>query len=127
MAHSTRSVILSESNESKNLFARSGQAQSASIGIVSQADTPAESAKLPLVVFFGAGLLDGSAWRVTVALGMVSSVFASLARRTGQRDVRLDVVVERPGDRGYACIEYRGDAFGIVALARDVRRVWTGK
>jgi hypothetical protein len=92
-----------------------------------QGEPNSESAQLPLVVFFGAGLLDGSAWRVTVALGMVSSVLASRARRTGQRDVRLDVVVERPGDRGYACIEYRGDAFGIVPLIRDVRRAWTGK
>ena len=88
---------------------------------------PLASADVPLVVFFGAGLLDGSAWRVTVALGMVSSVLVSHARRTGERDVRLDVVVERPGDREYACIEYRGDAFGIVPLARDVRRLWDGK
>jgi hypothetical protein len=86
-----------------------------------------ESAQFPLVVFFGSGLLDGSAWRVTVALGMVSSVLASRARRTGQRDVRLDVVVARPGDHGYACIEYRGDAYGVVPLVRDVRRVWDGK
>jgi hypothetical protein len=88
---------------------------------------PLASADVPLVVFFGVGLLDGSAWRVTVALGMVSSVFASLARRTGQRDVRLDVVVEQQSDHGCACIEYRGDAFGVVPLVRDVRRLWDGK
>lgn len=107
-----------------------GGCTQSSIGIVSQAgqaDTNSESAQLPLVVFFGAGLHAGPPWHLVVALGMVSSVFASLARRTGKRDVRLDVVVERPGDRGYACIEYRGDAFGIVPLIRDVRRVWTGK
>jgi hypothetical protein len=80
--------------------------------------------QVPLVVFFGAGLLGGPAWRVTVALGMVSSVFASHSRRTGQREVRLDIVVERPRVHGCVCIEYQGDAFGIVALTREVRRIW---
>jgi hypothetical protein len=96
-------------------------------GIVSQATTNTESAKFPFVVFFGAGLLGGPAWRVTVALGMVSSVFASRSRRTGQRDVRLDVVVERPGARGCVCIGYQGDAFGIVGLVREVRRIRADK
>jgi len=85
------------------------------------------SADVPLVVFFGPGLLAGPPWRLVVALGMVSSVLASHPRCASPRDVRLDIVVERPRDRGCACIEYRGDAFGIVPLARDVRRVWTGK
>jgi|WetSurMetagenome_2_1015567.scaffolds.fasta_scaffold226392_1 hypothetical protein len=88
-----------------------------------QGEPNSESAQLPLVVFFGAGLLGGPPWRVAVALGMVSSVFASHARRTGQRDVRLNLVVERPGERGCVCIGYQGDAFGIVGLVRDVRRI----
>ena len=86
-----------------------------------------DGAGFPLVVFFGSGLLAGPPWRLVVALGMVSSVLASHPRCASPRDVRLDIVVERPRDRGCACIEYRGDAFGIVPLARDVRRVWTGK
>ncbi len=86
-----------------------------------------ESTPVPLVVFFGAGLRDGPAWRVAVALGMVSSVLASHPRCASPRDVRLDIVVERPDDHGCTCIEYQGDAFGIVALARDVRRMWADK
>ncbi len=125
--HSTYSVILSESDESKNLFALSGQAQSSSTGIVSQADANVESAKVPLVVFFGAALSDGSAWRVAIALGMVSWVLSSHFCSASPGDIRLDIVVERPGGHGCACIEYRGDAFGIVALTRDVRRIWAGK
>ena len=104
--------------------------QLSSIGIVSQAveaDADCNSASVPLVVFFGPGLLAGPPWRLVVALGMVSSVLASQARRASQRGVRLDIVVERPRDHGCARIEYQGDAFGIVALAREVRRVWTGK
>jgi len=88
---------------------------------------PSASARVPLVAFFGAGLLGGPEWRLTVALGMVSSVLASHPRCASPRDVRLDVVVERPGDCGFACIEYQGDAFGIVALTREVRRIWAGK
>ena len=95
--------------------------------LISQADTNRDSANTPLAVFFGSGLLAGPPWRLVVALGMVSSVLASQARRASQRGVRLNIVVERPRDHGCACIEYQGDAFGIVALAREVRRVWTGK
>jgi len=82
--------------------------------------------QVPLVVFFGADSLAGPPWRLTVALGMVSSVLVSHTRRASPRDVRLDIVVERPGCRRYRCIEYQGDAVGIVALVRDVRRIWTG-
>jgi hypothetical protein len=88
---------------------------------------PSESAEVPLSVFFGAGLLASPSWRLTVALGMVSSVLASHPRCASPRDVRLDIVVERPGNHGYAGIEYQGDAFGIIALAREVRRIWDGK
>jgi hypothetical protein len=99
------------------------------LGTSLEIPTPAPSASVnvPLAVFFGTALSDGSAWRVAIALGMVSSVLASDSRCVSPRDVQLDVVVERPGDHGYACIEYQGDAYGIVALAREVRRVWTGK
>ncbi len=91
----------------------------------SQPLAPSAPANVPLVAFFGTRFLAGPQWRLVVALGMVSSVFASHSRRTGQRQVRLDLVVERPGQDGCACIEYQGDAFGIVALVRDVRHVWT--
>jgi hypothetical protein len=96
-------------------------AQSSSIGIVSQADT---NAGIPLVAFFGCGLLTGPEWCLTVALGMVSRVLALHPSCASPRDVRLDIAVERKGGRGCSCIEYQGDAFGIVALCRDVRRIW---
>ena len=98
--------------------------QSSSIGIVSQAET---NAGIPLVAFFGAGQLTGPEWCPTVALGMVSRVLALDPCCASPRDVRLDVVVERPGERGCECIEYRGDAVGIVVLVRDVRRIWADK
>ncbi len=123
MTHSTHSVILSESDESKNLFARSGQAQSSSIGIVFQADANAESAKVPLVAFFGADLLTGPEWRLPVALGLVSRVLALHPACASPWEVLFDAVVERPSG-GYACIEYLGDAYGIVGLCRDARRIW---
>jgi hypothetical protein len=81
--------------------------------------------QVPLVVFFGADSLAGPPWRLAVALGLVSSVLASHPRCASPWDVRLDIVVKRQGDRGYACVEYHGDAFGIVALTREVRRLWT--
>jgi hypothetical protein len=92
-----------------------------------QPPAPSASAKVPLAVFFGTGLQTGPEWCLTVALGMVSRVLALDLRCASPRDVRLDVVVERPGERGCACIEYQGDAYGIVALTREVRKIWAGK
>lgn len=86
-----------------------------------------DSAKVPLAVFLGAALLTGPEWCLTVALSMVSRVLALDPCCASPKDVRLDVVVERPGKRGCECIEYRGDAVGIVVLVRDVRRIWADK
>jgi hypothetical protein len=85
----------------------------------------APDARTPLSVFFGSRLLGGPAWCPTVALGMVSSVLASRPGCADPREIRFDVVVERRGG-GYACLEYRGDAFELVALAREVRGIWAG-
>jgi hypothetical protein len=80
--------------------------------------------QVPLVAFFGAGLLSGPEWGLTVALGMVSRVLALHPACASPWEVRFDAVVERPGTHGCTCIEYQGDAFGIVALTSDVRRIW---
>ncbi len=90
------------------------------------AGTDAPSAPVPLAVFFGVGLLGGPAWCLAVALGMVSSVLAFHPCCANPREVQFDVVVERPSG-GYACLEYRGDAYELVALAKEVRRIWAGK
>ena len=92
-----------------------------------QSLAPSASAKVPLAVFFGDSLLTGPEWCLTVALGMVSRVLALHPSCASPRDVRLDIAVERKGGRGCSCIEYQGDAFGIVALARQVRRIWADK
>ena len=79
-----------------------------------------------LTVFFGAGLLRGGAGLVTLALGMVAAV---LTERPGTgvdlKNIRFDAIVERPGRSGYTCLEFHGDAYELVALARPVREVWT--
>jgi len=93
--------------------------------IVVGADAP--SAQVPLVVFFGTRLLDSPAWCPAVALGMVSLVLAFHPGCASPREVRFDAVVERPDGGGYACLEYHGDAYGLVALTRDVRGIWSGK
>lgn len=87
-------------------------------------EAPLASARVPLVAYFGADPSDGSTQRVTIALGMVTSVLSSHPCSASPGDILLDIVVERPSGRGCTCIEYQGDAFGIVALTRDVRRIW---
>jgi hypothetical protein len=103
-------------------------------GVSSEVRTPAAgprplvilSGGVPLVAFFGAGLLGGQTSSPAVALGMVSTVLAFHPRCACPREVLFDAAVERPGG-GCACLEYRGDAYGLVALARDVRRIWSGR
>ncbi len=90
------------------------------------ADSDNSSVQVPLAVFFGVSLLNGPAWCLTVALGMVFSVLAFHPCCASPREVRFDVVVERE-DGGYACLEYKGDAFELAALSREVRGIWTGK
>ena len=80
---------------------------------------------VPLAVFFGDGLRSGPAGLVTLALGMVASVLTFHPAFAGPREIRLDAVVERPGQGGYACLEYHGDAYELVSLARKVRGIWT--
>ena len=87
---------------------------------------PLLSVNVPLVVLFGAGMQSGPEWSLAVALGMVSRVLALDPRCASPREVVCDVVVERPGGNGYDCIEYQGDAVGIVALTREVREIWAG-
>ena len=90
-------------------------------------DGPTSALPVHLAVFFGAGLLCGGAGLVTLALGMVAAV---LTERPGPgvdpRDVRFDAIVERPNHGGYACLEYHGDAYELVALAWPVRGIWAG-
>jgi hypothetical protein len=105
------------------------------LGTSSEVRTPSPSPQppapfscdVPLVAFFGAGLQTGPEWCLTVALGLVSRVLALHPSCAGPWEVRFDAVVERPGTHSCACIEYQGDAFGIVALSRDVRRIWASK
>jgi len=85
---------------------------------------PSASAKVPLVAFFGSGLLTGPEWCLTVALGLVSRVLALHPTCASPWEARFDAVVGRPNAHGCARIEYQGDAYGIVALCRDVRRIW---
>ena len=82
--------------------------------------------QFPLVTFFGTGLLGGPAWCLAVALSMVSRVLALHPSCACPREVRLDAIVERRGGNHYACLAYRGDAYELVALARDVRGIWNG-
>jgi hypothetical protein len=92
-------------------------------GIPDRVPSGNESASVPLVAFFGADLQTSPEWRLTVALGMVSRVLALHPSCASPWEVRFDAVVERPSG-GYVCMEYLGDAYGIVALCRDLRRTW---
>jgi hypothetical protein len=78
---------------------------------------------VPLVVFFGAGLRTSPPRLVTLAFGMIASVLTFRPGCAGSREIRLDAVVERPSG-GYACLEFRGDAYELFVLAQAVRETW---
>jgi len=82
--------------------------------------------KVPLTVFFGADLLRVPERPVLHALGIVASVLLDDPSSENAREARFNAVVERPRNRGYACLEYHGDACGLVALAKSVRAIWDG-
>jgi len=84
---------------------------------------PSPSAEIPLVAFFGTSLLSGPEWCPTVALSLVTRVLVLHPACASPWEVRFHAVVERPGTHGCTCIEYQGDAYGIVDLCTDVRRV----
>ena len=82
--------------------------------------------KVPLTVFFGADLLRAPERPVLHAIGIVASVLLDDPSSENAREARFNAVVERPNSRGYACLEYHGDACGLVALAKSVREIWDG-
>jgi len=84
------------------------------------------SCDVPLVAFFGRELRSESARLVTYALGAVASVLSAHPGHAGASEIRFDAIVERPGRGSYACIECRGDACELVALAGKVREVLMG-
>ena len=102
---------------------RIGNRESGIDSLLPTPDSLTTLSRLPLAAFFGVVLLNGPAWCLAVALGLVSSVLASHPKCASPRDVRFDAVVERPNG-GCACLEYRGDAYEIVALAKEVRKIW---
>jgi hypothetical protein len=105
------------------------------LGVSSEVRTPIPSPQppaplscdVPLVVFFGAELQRGPEWCLPIVLGIVSKTLALDPCSTSPREIRFDAVVERPNGNGCTCVEYKGDAFELVALAKYVRRVWAGK
>ena len=82
--------------------------------------------KVPLTVFFGADLLRVPEHPVLHALGIVASVLLDDPSSENAREARFNAVVERPSNGGYACLEYHGDACGLVVLAKSVRAIWDG-
>jgi hypothetical protein len=90
---------------------------------VAACGSDASDPSVPLVVFFGAGLRTSPPRLVTLAFGMIASVLTFRPGCAGPREIRLDAVVERPSG-GYACLEFRGDAYELFVLAQAVRETW---
>ena len=84
------------------------------------------SCDVPLVAFFGRELRSRPARTVTYALAAVAAAVSAHLAHADESQIRLDAVVQRPGRGSYACIEYRGDACELVALAGAVREILTG-
>jgi len=93
-------------------------------GAADALDSPAR--KVPLTVFFGVDLLCVPARPVLHAIGIVASVLLDDPSSINAREARFNAVVERPGGRGYLCLEYSGDACELVALAKSVCAIWDG-
>ena len=69
------------------------------------------------VIFVGSSLLTREPDALSVALGVIAGYIGGwYAMLSTEQKVKLDVVVELPGDGGYKRIEYEGDVEGLRGL-----------
>jgi len=84
-------------------------------------DRPAQ-----LTVYFSSALVEHEPRAIGTALGALACALSD-QRRTppGTAEVRVEAVVQRPDNCGYACLHYEGDPYDVLVLTRMLREVWS--
>jgi hypothetical protein len=74
-------------------------------------------------IFISAALLSTDPSAVTVALGIISNYLADMFKGTPDKKIKLDIAVERKGDRVSKKLTYEGDAVGLASIADTILRI----
>jgi hypothetical protein len=80
--------------------------------------------QVPIAVFFGVDLASVPERPVLHSLSMVATVLIADPSSANAREIRFDGIVERPSNGGCVCLEYRGQARELIALAKPVQEIW---
>jgi hypothetical protein len=74
-------------------------------------------------IFVSAALLSSNPNAVSVALGVVSNYLTEMFKGLPDRKIKLDIVVERKGDRVCKKLTYEGSAPGLSEIAETIYRI----
>ncbi len=74
-------------------------------------------------IFVSGALLSNNPAAVSVALGIISNYLTDMFKGVPDRKIKLDIAVERKGDRVCKKLTYEGDASGLTAIADTILRI----
>ena len=74
-------------------------------------------------IFISGALLSSHPSAVSVALGVISNHLTEIFRGTPDKKIKLDIAVERRGDRVSKKLTYEGDATGLAEIADTILRI----
>ena len=74
-------------------------------------------------IFISAALLGSDPSAVSVALGVISNYLTDIFRGTPDKKIKLDIAVERKGDRVCKKLTYEGDAAGLAEISDTILRI----
>jgi hypothetical protein len=74
-------------------------------------------------IFISSALISSNPAAVSVALGVISNYLTDMFKGTPDKKIRLDIAVERKGDRVSKKLTYEGDAAGLDHIADSILRI----
>lgn len=74
-------------------------------------------------IFISGALASSNPGAVSVALGIISNYLTEAFRGTPAKKIRLDIAVEREGDKVCKKLTYEGDAAGLAEVANAISRI----
>jgi hypothetical protein len=74
-------------------------------------------------IFVSGALLSTDPSAITVSLGIISNYLTEAFKGTPDKKIKLDIAVERKGNRVSKKLTYEGDAAGLTKIADTILRI----
>ena len=74
-------------------------------------------------IFVSGALLSTNPSAVSVALGIITNYLTETFRGTPDKKIRLDIAVERKGNKVSKKLTYQGDAAGLTEISESILRI----